>query len=243
MPDGWTRFDIGGKPADVFEPPAGPAARYALLWLHDDDERSPPSTLTQHLARLRLPCVAPHGGQACWADRVCPAFDPELTTEQHLLRNVVPWMAARWALGPRGVGAAGVGMGGQGAVRLGLKYPDRFPAIASVDGAFDHHELYGRGTPLDAMYATREHCRQDTAVLHVQPVHWPPHLWLACDPASAWYRGNDRLHEKLSALGVPHAADLDATTGGDAGAYLDRMIAPMLAYLADGLNRESRRLM
>src|SRR5438132_1550523 len=171
MPPGWSRVEVAGKPADVFDPPAGPPPRFALLWLHDEDAASPAdnAALTAALTKHRLACAAPHGGRSWWADRICPEFDPSLTAEQHLVHNVVPWVRDRWQLGERAVAVAGVGMGGQGAVRLGLKYPDRFRVVASLNGAFDHHERYGRGNPLDAMYDTREQCRQDTAVLHVHP--------------------------------------------------------------------------
>jgi S-formylglutathione hydrolase len=240
MLTGWSRAEIAGKPAGAFDPAAGPAPRVALLWLHSENAVSPTDnpTLTAALCKHRLPCVAPHGGPCWWADRICPAFDPALTPEQHLLRNVVPWMEARWKLGPRAVGVAGIEMGGQGAVRIGLKHPDRFPAVASLNGAFDYHERFGRGTQLDEMYDTREQCRQDTAVLHVDPYKWPPHVWLACDPASEWLRGNDRLHEKLAALGVPHTADLDTTGPG----YVERMLGPIIEFVSKGLGRESRRL-
>ena len=71
-----------------------------------------------------------------------------------------------------------------------------------------------------------------------------PHVWFACDPADArWFRGNDRLHEKLAALGVPHTADLDTTAGGHDWAYFDRMAEPMIRFVADGLAKESRRLL
>ncbi len=123
-------------------------------------------------------------------------------------------------------------MGGQGAVRLGFRHPELFPVVASIAGAFDFHERYGRGTPLDEMYPSREHARQDTAVLHIHGHDWPPHIWFACSPASQWYRGNDRLHEKLAAIGVPHTADLDTSAG----------VGPMLAFVLAALDRESRRL-
>ncbi len=244
MPDGWTRVEIAGKPADVFD--AGGRPRAAVLFLHPVGGESPAGSeaYTAALRAAGLPCVAPWGARSWWADRVCPEFDPVLTAEQHLLRNVVPWMEARWALGPRSVAVAGISMGGQGAVRLALKHPSRFPVAASVAGAFDHHEWHGRGTPLDAMYATREKCRQDTATLHAGPPPWPPHVWFACDPADAeWYRGNDRLHEKLAATGVPHTADLDTAAGGHTWAYFDAMAGPMIAFVKEALSRESRRLM
>jgi S-formylglutathione hydrolase len=174
---------------------------------------------------------------------VCPEFDPTLTAERHLLGAVLPWMCERWRLPERAVAAAGISMGGQGAVRLGFKHPDLFPAVASVAGAFDYHELYGRGSPLDEMYDSRERCRQDTAVLHIDPHRFPPHVWFACDPADVeWYRGNDRLHEKLTALGLPHVADLETTAGGHSWAYFDRMAGPMMAFVAEALRKESRRL-
>lgn len=237
MPDGWTRAEVGGKPADVFDPPAG-ARRFALLWLHPETEDPPAADpdFTALLHRHRLPCVAPRGRRAWWADRVCPEFDPVVTAEQYLLRDVAPWAEARWSLAPRAVGVAGAGMGGQGAVRLGLKYPDRFRVVASIGGAFDYHERYGRGTPLDESYDTREQCRQDTAVLHVHPSHWPPHVRIACDPADEWFRGNDRLYEKLTALGVPHAADLDHRA-------VRADLEATIAFVVSGLERESRRLM
>ncbi len=238
MLDGWSHTEIAGKPADVFEPPGG---RFALLFLHPESGETPTTNAayTEQLRRLRLRCVAPHGGRCWWADRVCPEFDPGLTPERHLLDNVLPWIEERWKPGPRGVAAAGIGMGGQAAVRLGLKHPDRFPVVASVAGAFDYHERYGLGTPLDGMYESRERCRQDTAILHLDPYRWPPHLWFACDPADEWFRGNDRLHEKLTAYGVPHTADLDTSHPRD---YPDRMAAPMLEFVAVALERESRRL-
>src|SRR5262249_3669657 len=177
MSGGWARVEIGGKPADVFEP--GHAPRFALLFLHDADGKSPADspTYTALLRQFRLPCVAPHVRRAWWVDRVCPEFDPTLTAERHLLDHVVAWMEARWKLGPRAVGVAGVGMGGQGAVRLAFRYPDRFPVVASAAGAFDFHEWHGRGTPLDEMYETPERARQDTAILHLDPARWPLHLW------------------------------------------------------------------
>jgi S-formylglutathione hydrolase len=243
MLDGWTRTDVGGKPANVFTPPAAP--RFALLYLHPVGGELP-SDNAAYTAALRaagVGCVAPHGRRSWWADRVCPEFDPHLTAERHLLDEVVPWMQSHWQLGPRAVGAFGISMGGQAAVKLGLKYPDRFPAVASVAGAFDYHEVHGRGTPLDDMYDSREQCRQDTAVLHIDPYKWPPHLFLACDPADAdWYRGNDRLHEKLRALGVPHTADFTTTAGGHCWAYFDRMAGPAVGFLVNGLEREARRL-
>ncbi len=244
MQPGWTKIEIAGKPADVFRPSGVP--RFALLFLHSVGLESPAdnAAYTEQFRKHNLACVAPWGARSWWADRIDPEFDPTRTAEQHLLKNVVPWMQAEWNLGPRAIAAAGISMGGQGAIRLGFKYPDRFPVVAGVASAFDHYEWHGRGTSIDAMYSTREKCRQDGAGLHVSPLKFPPHVWFACDPEDAeWFRGNDRLHEKLLALGIGHTVDFETTRGGHCWDYFDTMAAPMTEFLVAGLEKESRRLM
>jgi S-formylglutathione hydrolase len=239
MMNAWSRIEIAGKRAELFEP-EGPS-RFALLWLHSQDGSSPVANaaFTSLLRKLRLPCIVPHAPHSWWVDRICPEFDPALSAEKHLLRNVAPWITEHFRLPSRAIGIAGIEMGGQGAIRLGLKHPAIFRSVASLGGAIDFHELHGRGTPLDAMYDSRERCRQDTATLHMHPSEWPPHLWFACDPEDYWFRGNDRLNEKLRAYGVPHTADLEST-GPD---YFDKMLEPMLQFVVSGLEKESRRLM
>jgi hypothetical protein len=79
-------------------------------------------------------------------------------------------------------------------------------------------------------------------MLHVHPHQWPPYVWFACDPDSPWLRGNDRLHEKLMALGVPHTVDFDTRVCGHSWTYFDRLAPTVIRFVAEGLDRESRRL-
>jgi hypothetical protein len=236
MLDGWARVVIGGKPADVFDPPN--ALPGAVVYLHSLALESPATdpVLSAALRKHRLRCLAPHGGRCWWAARPCPEFDPDLTPEKYLLDVLVPHAEAMWKLGPRAVALGGVEMGGQGAVRIAFKNPERFPVAASLSGAFDCQEWYGRGTPLDEMYESQERCRLDTAILHITD-KWPRHVWFWCAPDDAWcYRGNDRLHEKLSAMGIPHIADLDSRD-------TEAMKGAMVVFVAGALEKESRRLM
>jgi S-formylglutathione hydrolase len=243
MLPGWSRVEVAGKPADVYRPPATP--RFGVMFLHPVGGESPAANAayTAQFRTHNLAVVAPLGGESWWSDRVDPAFDRAITAEQHLLRNVVPWMEREWLLGPRSIAAAGISMGGQGAVRLGFKQPDRFPVVAGVAPAFDYFEWHGRGTSIDAIYATKEKARQDGAGLQVNPLSFPPHIWFACDPEDReWFRGNDRLHEKLRALGIPHTVDFETTRGGHTWDYFDAMAGPMAEFLMAGLEKESRRL-
>ncbi len=246
MKGAWTTLEVGGKPTDVYDLGGDERPRFGLLFLHAGDLETlrGNETWTCLLDEFKLACVCPHGQWSWWGSRICREFDPQLTPERHLLDHVLPLFRDRWGLLPRAVGLTGISMGGQGALRLAFKYPELFPAVAAISASLDYHEWYGQGTPLDEMYDSREHCRQDTAILHVHPTRYPPHILFVIDPDdSAWYRGNDRLHEKLSALGIPHEIDFTTRAGGHAWDYFNFMAGGVLRFLAAGLEQESRRLM
>ena len=158
--------------------------------------------------------------------------------------DVVPFFAKRWGLHPPAIGLLGISMGGQGALRLAFRHPKVFPVAAGIASALDFHELYGQGQTLDEMYDSKEACRQDTALMHLPPYDPPPHIYFCVDPDdTAWFRGNDRLHEKMTALGVEHTADLTTEAGGHAWTYFEHMAEPAVRFLHSGLEKQSRRLL
>jgi pimeloyl-ACP methyl ester carboxylesterase len=240
----WTTPEIGGKTADVYEPPGHP--RFGVLHLHGaglESLRDRPA-FTRLFDELALACVCPRGQRSWWADRICAEFDPQLTPERYLLDRVLPFFRERWGFGPGAIGLQGISMGGQGALRLGFKFPDRFLVVAGISSALDYYERYGQGTPLDDMYETKEQCRQDTAVLHVHPSHYPPHLFFCIDPDDTeWFRGNDRLHEKLTALGIPHEFDFTTRAGGHSWDYFNHMADRIVRFVHAGLQQQGRRLL
>lgn len=242
----WSSVEIAGKSADVFDPPGGARPRFAVLFLHpigQETLRGQP-VYTRLLEEHRLGCVCPPGGYTWWADRVLSGFDPSVTAEKYLLKHVMPFINQRWQLAPPAIGLLGISMGGQGALRLAFKHPQTFPVVAGIASALDHYELYGRGLSLDEMYDSKEQCRQDGALLHVHPSQFPPHIFFTIDPADAdWQRGNDRLHEKMAALGVPHTCDLTTRASSHSWDYFNRLAEPALTFLVEGLEKESRRLM
>ncbi len=240
----WNDLQIAGKPVELYTPPGKP--RFGLLFLHPLglETLRGRSAYTRLFDQHHLACICPHVQRSWWVDRVCREFDPALTPEKHVLEYVLPLFRSQWNLMPRSIGVFGISMGGHGALRLAFKHPHLFPAAAGIASALDFYELYGEGTSLDDMYDSKEHCRQDTAILHVHPSNYPPHLYFCIDPDDvAWFRGNDRLHEKLGALGVPHTVDLNSQAGGHSWQYFDHMAEPALSFLVDGLDKESRRLL
>jgi S-formylglutathione hydrolase len=242
----WSRVPIAGKAADVYEPAGPEQPRFAVLHLHDEDSETlhDRPAFTRLFEELQLACVCPHGQRCWWSDRVCAEFDPVITPERHLLEGVLPFFKTRWNLGPPSIGLQGIGMGGQAALRLAFRHPDLFPVVVGIASAMDYHELYGQGTPLDALYDSKEQCRQDTAILHVHPTHYPPHIFFCVDPDDeCWFRGNDRLHEKLSALGIPHEIDFTTRAGGHSWYYFDSAAERVERFLVAGLVQQSRRLL
>jgi S-formylglutathione hydrolase len=242
----WTTVAIAGLPAEVYDLPGGARPRFGVLHLHGfglETLRDNPA-FTRLFDELGLACVCPHGGPCWWADRPCPGFAAPLTPERHVTDNVLPFFAGRWGLRPRAVAIQGVSMGGQGALRIAFKRPDLFPVVAAIAPAVEHHELYGQGLLIDAMYDSKEQCRQDTVPMHVHPSRHPPHVFFCVDPADGyWHRGGDRLHEKLSALGVAHEADLATRAGGHSWAYFNHMAERAERFVAAGLEQEGRRLL
>jgi S-formylglutathione hydrolase len=239
----WNTITIGGRSADVFTPADRP--RFVLVFLADIDGVTPRDNAewTKLLAANRMACVCPDGGESWWSSRICTSFDAEKNAEQYLIDDVISWAMGHFQLPANAVALAGIGAGGQGALRIAFRYPERFRVVASLAGAIDHYELYGRGTALDEMYPSREHCRQDGAILHVHPSNWPPHIWFACDPDSPWLRGNDRQHEKLMALGAPHTINFTTQVCGHTWTYCDHMAPALIRFVMEGLEKESRRLM
>jgi S-formylglutathione hydrolase len=239
----WQTVTIAGKAADVFSPKDKP--RFGLLYLHTYglETLGQQSVFARLVEQSGMACVCPHGGPCWWADRVSTDFDLVLTPERYLLDRVLPWFAETWDLRPGAIALLGISMGGQGALRLAFRHPDLFPIVASISGAIDHHEVYGQGTPLDEMYDSKEQCRQDTAPMHLNPNRYPPHLFFCGDPDDEWTRGNDRLHEKMNALGVPHEADLTTRAGGHSYQYFNHVAPRVFAFLRAALEQQSRRLL
>lgn len=248
MSGSWQVVEIDGKAADVFEP-GRPHIRFGILHLHGAGLETlvDKPAYTRMFDELGLACVCPHGQRSWWGDRVCQEFDPVISPQRYLLESVVPFFGRRWSVRPGAIGLQGISMGGQGALRLAFKFPQSFPVVAGIASALDYHDRYGqagRPTPLDEMYDSKEQCRQDTALMHIPPVNYPPHIFFCIDPDDEeWFRGNDRLHEKLNALGVPHEYDLTTRAGGHSWDYFNHVAERVARFVHAGLEMQSRRLL
>ncbi len=213
MPD--TLITVGDHAVRIHAEPAD-GAGVALL-LHDGD----PGRCGDQLAALGVGVVEVVPPAHFWATPAGELWVAEVLN---------PWARDRWAV-PH-VALVGTGFGGHAALRLAFRQAGRFPVVATDSAAIDLHDEYGTGTPLDDYYDSREACRQDSALLAVRQFKTPPHIAFACRPTHKHYRGNDRLHEKLNALGVQHTL---LTT--------EQAAEPLATFVAAALRQQARRLL
>jgi S-formylglutathione hydrolase len=93
------------------------------------------------------------------------------------------------------------------------------------------------------MYDDAEAARQDTATLLLNPLNWPRHQLLMCDPADAeWFEGAQRLASKLYSTGIPFESDFETTCGGHSWGYFNHVAPRVMKFLIDALESERQRL-
>ena len=251
----WHELKVGGHPCDVFEPAVRHPQGFVVLYLHGVHlnrlvDKGP---FIEQFAKHGLTVVAPFTQRSWWTDIICQEFDPQLTAQQHLLQNVVPWLEERYgaAVGrmnpprPPKLALLGTSMRGQAALRLSYKFPTQFPVAAAISPAIDYYLRYNEGDEtIPQMYPDPEAARQDTALLHIHPLNWPRYQFFCCDPEDfRWWNSADRLRMKLSSLGIPHECDLETTGGGHSFDYYNRMAPRAIQFLVDKLEAEQRRIM
>jgi len=246
MCDKWIQHSVAGHPCDTFRPTRMNEQGYLVLFLHGVHlgMLREHAAFTDQFEQHGLPVVAPVTQRSWWTDRICAEFDPELTAERHLLDNILPFVEQQFGSKTPRIGLLGTSMGGQGALRFAYKYPNLFPVVAAISPAIDYQTRIAEGDEvLGAMYADEEEARQDTATLHVHALNWPRHQFLCCDPVDyRWYDSSDRLHMKLSALGIPHEYDLETSHGGHGFEYYNMMAPRAVGFIADALERERMRV-
>ena len=241
----WGTVEIAGHRCEVFKPAAAREPPCAVIYLHGRhltplaDNAAYTAQFEQHGLRV----IAPQTGQSWWTDRICDDFDRAISAERYIVDRILPWIAEHWSAQPPLVALLGTSMGGQGALRLAFKHPRLFPIVAAVSPAIDYQIRYYEDESLMQMYPDPETVRQDTATLHVHPLNWPRNTWFACDPLDdRWHESAERLHMKMSALGIMHEYDGETSAGGHGWQYYNHMAPQAVGYIAQRLDQEERRV-
>lgn len=136
---------------------------------------------------------------------------------------------------------AGLSMGGYGAMKIGLTYPNEFSKIASLSGAVDIESIRRRakntsreklyvgvfgetsnyGTPNDLMYLIHQNINQNVTF---------PELYIACGTEDFLFEDNETLHKALNTLNIEHTY---ITAPGDHNwLFWDTFIKEVLSWLS-----------
>lgn len=125
--------------------------RYPVLYLlHGYTDHYPAwisyTDLVHYARRYSEIIVMPEGDNGFYTNSYS---DPKLAWEDFVIKDLIPYIDShyRTIATRQGRAIAGLSMGGYGAMKLGLKHPDMFAAIASLSGALAAE--WGRKLPIE----------------------------------------------------------------------------------------------
>lgn len=128
---------------------------------------------------------------------------------------------------------AGLSMGGYGAVKFALKYPELFFFAGSLSGAFNAAQNLDdlrpdfRAKLLEVFGPVANHTRAENDIfLFLKDSHEHPYFYLACGTADFFLDTNRALAAQLSAQKIPY--EYHETPGGHDWEYWGAGLTPML---------------
>ncbi len=123
--------------------------RYPVLYLlHGYTDHYPAwvsyTNITQYARGFQQIIVMPEGDNGFYTNSYA---DANLSWEDFVILDLIPYVDGhyRTVASRQGRAIAGLSMGGYGALKLGLKYPRMFSAVASMSGAAAAARLRGEG--------------------------------------------------------------------------------------------------
>ena len=192
---------------NVIHPDVGEGPFPVLMQLHgySDDSFSwlYNSNIVRHVANLPLIVVLPDGGTSRYVNMSRHERFGKQNYEDLLVDDIPAEVARLFHVrsGPWAIG--GLSMGGQGALRLGMKYPDRFASIWSHSSGLlkpDPEWLAMLDDPDDASCFVQA----DRLQARVEAGGVLPAITFDCGVDDFVLEGNRELHAHMDAIGLMH---------------------------------------
>ena len=168
------------------------------------------TSIERYVSQLGIAVIMPFGERSFYSDMQCGRRYWTFLSEELpvLCRNFFPRISPR----REDTFAAGLSMGGYGALKLALRCPDRFAAAASLSGVLDIAAFVRRQLPdnaafWNAIYASPEELERGednlfvAAKKAVQAEH-PPKLFACCGREDFLYQDNLTAEKVFRELGV-----------------------------------------
>jgi putative tributyrin esterase len=218
----WTRYN-------AILPDVGKGPYPVLMQLHglsdDEDSWIERSNLVRYVSELPLIVILPDGGTSGYLSWKASGRLNKQRYE-HLLISDIPHHVRHhfhvtegpWAIG-------GLSMGGYGAMRLGMKYPDRFASIYAHSSAFHISEMLDPALVDNVEDASVYRHADSLAKRKDRPV-----VAFDCGTDDHLLDHNRRFHEHLQSLNIEHSyAEFE---GGHEWDYWDLHVQEALAQHA-----------
>jgi S-formylglutathione hydrolase FrmB len=221
----------------------GPGPFPALYLLHglSDDHTgwSRRTSIERYVEGLPLIVVMPDGGRGFYCDAV-EGYAYQTAIARDLVNTIDTIFHTKAERKGRCIG--GLSMGGYGAIKLALQYPDLFISAHSHSGGL------GFGRRLRADWPEAKRILGDKVLgggpndLHLLAAKakrskWPG-VWIDCGTEDTLLKENRAFHAHLKKLRLPHV--YKEFPGGHDWAYWDRHIRDALAFHAKHLGLKYR---
>ena len=174
--------------------------------------------------RLASICVFPNGGMSGYADRP----EQKVMGETLIVRELIPHIDAKYrtVAAREGRAVCGFSMGGGGAIRLALKYPDLFAAAGSWAGALGARRGGPTGSPATLVKENADKVRGRVRLL------------LVVGDKDMTYGGHPALVAALKDSKIAHEYEVLPGVGHDLGAYHQKTGERMVRFVAAGFPRK-----
>ncbi|WP_159885188.1 alpha/beta hydrolase [Paenibacillus puerhi] len=196
------------------------------------------TSIERYASSLGLAVVMPNANRSFYQDMAHGLAYWTFISEElpELARSFFPLAAER-----EKTFVAGLSMGGYGAMRLGLTYPERFSAAASLSGALDAARLareWLNPAEAAAMFGPAEGIEGSSRDLFhllggLESAAGPkPKLYQCCGTEDFLYADNQRFKEAAQKLGLDYR--YEESQGDHNWAYWDAAIQRVLSWLPLG---------
>lgn len=231
LPEPQVMSQRGGKPLQ---------ALYLLHGLSDDHTMWTRQTrLEQYARQYRVAVVMPAANRSFYTDMAHGARYFTFVSEElpAVMERYLPLSAAR-----RDRFAAGLSMGGYGALKLGLRFPDRYCAVASLSGALEMEKAYDDGMgqapeflrELDDIFGGRDSLaagKDNLSRLAAELARTPekaPRMYVACGTEDFLIQANDSF---VRSFGGSLPIEYHTEPGAHTWQFWDRHIERVLQWL------------
>jgi len=173
------------------------------------------TNVTEHARKYREIIVTPEGDNGFYTNSYA---DPKRGWEDYVIQDLIPYVDSyyRTIATRQGRAIAGLSMGGYGALKLGLKYPQMFCAVASLSGApaaakwrepFPIRDEAFRKL-MESIYGPKDNperaANDPFELIKRVPADLRPHLYLAIGSGDFLLEENRQFVALLAQLKIPY---------------------------------------